>query len=143
MVGDFAEVVWFVVPGADQEGELRRAYVTQADPCNARDDQCGGLVAEDVETLQVAIWQWDDQTSAWVNQTTAGTVGDRRRLRVDVELVVRGGQDEQSGAHRPIELKLDGQKCVGGSCGATGDKWRRFAVRTSVEIRNSGRMLIR
>ena len=142
MVGDYSEIVWFVVPGADSGGELRRAAVTQAEPCTARDETCGGLVAEDVETLQVAVWQWDESLGQWVDQTVAATIGDRRRLRVDVEVVVRGGAHEQDGADRPIVLELDANRCVGGACGSKGDSHRRIAMRTSVEIRNGGRMQI-
>lgn len=143
MVGEYAEIVYFVVPGQDGDGELRRAQVTAGQPCAVRDETCGGLVADDVETLQVAVWQWDEQLGAWVDQTQPAAIADRRRLRVDVEVVLRGGQDRQTGAHQPVALKLDATQCVGGNCGAAADAYRRYAIRTSVEIRNGGRMLIR
>ncbi|MEL7368242.1 MAG: hypothetical protein AAFN74_04975 [Myxococcota bacterium] len=143
MVGDFAEIVWFVVPGSDGSGELRRALVTQQDPCSARDSTCGGLVAEDIETLQVAIWQWDDTLNQWVNQTPTSALADRRRVRVDLEVVVRGTADDQAGARLPIALTLDQNRCMGGPCGGAADKYQRVVVRTSIEVRNGGRMLIR
>ena len=142
MVGDYAELVWFVAPGADNDGELRRAEVTQAQPCTARDQTCGGLVADNVETIQVAVWQWDETLGQWVDQTLTTAIGDRRRVRVDVELVLRAGTDGQAGAHQPVALQLD-TACVGGACGGTADSYRRFVMRTSVEVRNGGRMLIR
>ena len=143
MIGDYGEIVWFVVPGTDGNGELRRARVTQQEQCANRDDSCGGLVAEDIETLQVAVWQWDDNLNQWVNQTPTASIGDRRRLRVDVEVVVRGGEDRDDGARQPVELALHAGRCAGGTCGTKPDKFRRFVIRTSVELRNGGRMLIR
>ncbi len=143
MVGDYSEVVWFVVPGASGSGELRRAEINEQNPCAARDSTCGGRVAEDVETLQVGVWQWDDDLAQWVDRTQAASVDDRRRVRVDVEVVLRGRQDGEQGAHHPIALELDPNTCVGGACGGSADTYRRSVVRTSVEIRNGGRMLLR
>ena len=143
MVGDYAEIVWFVTPGLDAGGELRRAEIRQATPCATRDQQCGGLVADDVETLQIAVWQWDEDLGQWFDGTAGGAITDRRRLRVDVELVVRGREDDVEGAHQPVVLQLDPSGCVGGACGGVADEHRRFAMRTSIELRNGGRMLIR
>ena len=143
MIGDFAEVVWFVHAGPDGDGELRRAEVTSAQPCATRGTDCGGLVADDVETMQVAVWQWDDAISQWVDRTASATVDDRRRLRVDIEVVVRGGAERAEGAGRPVALQLAPGQCVGGTCGGVGDQNRRFVMRTSVEVRNGGRMQIR
>ncbi|MEM7674665.1 MAG: hypothetical protein AAF449_01540, partial [Myxococcota bacterium] len=67
----------------------------------------------------------------------------RRRVRVDLEVVVRGGTDDRTGAHQPIALSLDQSRCAGGPCGGAADKYQRVVVRTSVEVRNGGRMVIR
>ncbi len=142
VTGDYQHVVWFVTPDAQGLGHLQRAEVTAATVCTAADLSCGGTVAQGVESLQMAVWQWDAATSQWVERTNAAQIDSRDRIRVDLELVVRGGRADDLGvANSSIQMELNNQ-CAPAPCGAT-DKIRRWATRSSVEIRNSGRMLIR
>lgn len=137
----FAEIVWFVAPGDDQWGELRRAEVTQATPCTAADASCGGTVAPAVQTLQIAVWQWDEPTASWVDVTADAEVSGSRRIRVDAEIVIRGRYVDVRAPHREsVGLELKPDECVPGPCGAAVDQIERRVLRTSVELRNSGRM---
>lgn len=130
----FAFIVWFVHVGADGHGTLRRAEVTDSNPCTARDETCGEVVAYDAESLQMRISRWDG--SAWVDQTgTAITSTDR--IRVDLELVMRSRSTSQR-TQLPVTLELDSGTCLPNPCG-TQDQISRRAVRTSVDIRNAGR----
>jgi type IV pilus assembly protein PilW len=142
MAGAYKTVVWFVdTTGADPgSANLRRAEIGAASPCTARDQTCGQLAAYDVETVKLAINQWDPTTSAWVNQTSA-TALDRRRIRLDVEMVVRTRTSETR-AQDPITLQLSSGACVPGPCGSQ-DRIARRVLRTSVEVRNAGRMNLR
>lgn len=138
---DFAEIVWFVIPGGDGLGELRRAEVTAVDPCVAPDSSCGGTVAPSVQTLQAAVWQWDEPTASWVDMTSNALITGKRRIRVDVELVIRSHYvDERSPYRESLPLELGAGKCVPSPCGSRPDQVERRVLRTSVELRNSGRM---
>lgn len=141
VIGGLAHVVWFVVSG-DGRGELRRVSATAASPCASRESGCGEVVARDVETLQVALWQWDEDARAWVDRTGAPGIDDRRRIRVDLELVVRGPADDRGQAQSPVTLALAPGRCVPHPCGG-GDRAPRWTFRTSVDVRNAGRMVIR
>lgn len=143
MIGDFSEIVWFVEPGADQEGVLRRAEIDAARPCAARDDTCGGIVAYGVEAIQARIWQWDTVNDAWANRTTDGQVASRERIRVDVEVVVRGSDSQPISNGEEITLQLADAQCVPAPCGSKHDGISRRVLRSSVEIRNAGRMQLR
>lgn len=141
VTGDYRHVVWFVSPDAQGIGRLQRAEVTATNVCSAADITCGGTVAQGVESLQIAVWQWDTVNGAWVERTTAGQISSRDRIRVDLELVVRGARPDDLGVgNSSVQMELNSQ-CVPAPCGTT-DKIRRWATRSSVEIRNSGRMLI-
>jgi prepilin-type N-terminal cleavage/methylation domain-containing protein len=140
LMGAFAHVLWFVVPGDGGQGELRRAEVSTTAPCSSI-ATCGALAARGVESLQVALWQWDADSASWVDRTDAAAIDDRRRLRVDIELVARA----VSGSGRPEEpvtLALEPGRCVPAGCGGAGDGVSRWVIRTSVEVRNSGRMAL-
>ncbi len=140
MGGAYKTVVWFVdTTGADSgSADLRRAEVTAQSPCAARDQTCGQRVAYDVESVQMAVLQWDPTTSAWVDQTAAQAITDRRRVRLDLEMVVRTRSSEAR-VQDPIQLQLEPTICAPAPCGAR-DQIGRRALRTSVEVRNSGRM---
>lgn len=143
VAGRYQEVVWFLVPDAAGRGLLQRAEVTAAQPCAAADTSCGGLVAEGVESLQLAVWLWDDLTGAWVDRTTATDITGAERIRVDIELVTRGlGTDPGTGPQEPVALELASGVCAPMPCGER-DQIPRWVTRSSVEIRNSGRMMIR
>ena len=137
----FSEIVWFVVPGEDGLGELRRAEVTAVNPCIAADSSCGGTVAPSVQTLQVAVWQWDEPTTSWVDVTSDAQITGARRIRVDVELVLRSHYvDDRSPYRESLPLELGSGACVPSPCGSHPDQVERRILRTSVELRNSGRL---
>lgn len=144
--GGLKTLVWFVDstdPAAPNRGQLRRT-IFDGDPANdclARDSNCGAVVAENVETLQVEPWTWDDSTGAWTRLTGAQRVQGRNRVRVDLELVVRS---RVAGVrkHEPVQLALAPGQCVPEPCTADRNQWdqlNRRVYRTSVEIKNSGR----
>jgi hypothetical protein len=132
LAGGYQELVWFV-----HEGNLNRATINSARPCNARDVSCGGTVAGNVETLQMQVWQWDSTAGAWEDRTALHTIDDRRRLRIDIELVVRMDGTKEH-LQQTIPLELEPGSCLP-SCGAR-DYVPRRAMRPSVEVRNSGRL---
>jgi prepilin-type N-terminal cleavage/methylation domain-containing protein len=84
MSGGFTDVVWF-----EFEGNLRRAEINSTSPCTSRNETCGQVVDFDVDTLQARVLQWDASAGAWEDRTVAQSVTDPRRVRVDVEMVVR------------------------------------------------------
>lgn len=133
MAGGFREIVWFVTDG----GELRRAEVTAETPCTARDETCGGTAALDVETLQMRVWQWDQEIGTWEDRTASQTLTDDRRIRVDIEVVIRT-RGSKDATQPPINLQLAPGRCLP-ECGQR-DTVSRRALRTSVEVRNSGRL---
>ncbi|MCA9551049.1 MAG: prepilin-type N-terminal cleavage/methylation domain-containing protein [Myxococcales bacterium] len=144
MAGEFQHLVWFLVADANGRGLLQRAEVTAQNPCAAADETCGGTVADNVEFLQASVWQWDEDTQTWVDRTTAGDLTDRSRVRIDLELGVRAAHsDERDADQAVLRSELSPTVCVPGPCGRPRDKVQRYAVRSSVEIRNSGRMQIR
>lgn len=145
LTGEYQQVVYFVTANAEGLGELRRASLDDPTPCLDRNSGCGGVVATGVESLQLAVSQWDPEVGAWVDQTAAASIADRRRIRIDLELVVRGLPEGPGGVEpSPVELQLVPGRCVPGpTCAVTTpDRAVRHAVRTSVEIRNSGRLRI-
>jgi prepilin-type N-terminal cleavage/methylation domain-containing protein len=140
MAGGYKTIVWFVdTTGADPgSGNLMRAEVSAAKPCTARNSSCGQVVAYDVEMVSMSIYQWDQTTSTWVNQTTSQALTDRRRVRLDLEMVARTRTSETR-QQDPIALQINAGTCVPGPCGAQ-DQIARKVLRTSVEVRNAGRM---
>jgi hypothetical protein len=142
MGGAFKTVVWFVdTSGADPgSGNLMRAEVSAGTPCAARNNTCGQIVAYDVETLLMSIYQWDSSNNTWVNQTPSQAITDRRRIRLDLEMVLRTRTSENR-AQDPITMQLNAAQCVPGPCGAQ-DQIARKVLRSSVEVRNAGRMTL-
>jgi Tfp pilus assembly protein PilW len=144
MAGAYKTVVWFVDTTSADPGSgsanLRRAEVTSASQCATRDQTCGQLVAYDVETVKIAVNQWDPTTLAWVNQSSQ-TVLDRRRVRIDLEMVVRT-RSSNLRSQDAITMQLNSGTCVPAPCGSV-DQIGRRVMRTSVEVRNSGRMNLR
>jgi hypothetical protein len=142
--GGLKSVVWFVETtnggGTGGAGNLRRAvFDGRTVTCTARNSSCGALMSENVDTLQFQVWRWDVPTASWRN-VTAGPLDTSDRLRVDVELVVRS-RAESSRPVTPITLRLETAQCVP-NC-TVRDRYERRVLRSSVEIRNSGRMRIR
>ncbi|MCC7383004.1 MAG: prepilin-type N-terminal cleavage/methylation domain-containing protein [Deltaproteobacteria bacterium] len=140
--GQLRRVVWFVEasdPDHPGIGSLRRAIFDNTHTCTARDQSCGDLIAENVESLQLQLWQWNTTTSAWVNVTNSALRPDER-IRVDIELVIRARISDDR-EHDPAPLRLEPGTCIP-ACN-TKDRIRREVFRTSVEIKNSGRMALR
>jgi prepilin-type N-terminal cleavage/methylation domain-containing protein len=136
MFRGFKVLVWYVRSDG-RTTELRRAILNQDTQCTDPAAGCGGTVTNDVETLQMRVWQWDEVGSAWIDRTDAASLVGRDRVRVDLELVVRTRQDQQ-GPQNPILSSLSDGLCLPGPCG-TQDTVPRRAFRTSVELRNAGR----
>lgn len=140
MYGEFQHLVWFVHPTGDGRAELKRAAITPNDPCDARSTGCGGTMARNVEALQVAVWQWDSIARAWVDRTGEPEIVGSESMRVDVEMVVRSDDDYETANADLIHLELAPGNCVPSGCREDGVV--RWVVRTSVEIRNAGRLQI-
>jgi hypothetical protein len=138
LAGRVQRVWYFVIADAATGwGSLQRAEFQRA-LCPVLDRDCGGTVAEGVESLQMQVYQFQTP-GGWVN-VDAGPITDEGRIRVDVELVVRAdGTDERQ--HDNIQLRLS-NNCVPMPCG-TRDYTERRVYRTSVEVRNSGFMTLR
>lgn len=137
MGGDFKFVVWFVIADASGTGELRRAEVTASEPCTARNASCGGVVADNVETVQMRVWQWSG--TAWTDRTGAASLATTDRVRVDLEIAVRS-RTLMDAPQEPARLTVDPGVCIP-NC-ANRDNIRRHVVRTSVDVRNSGRGIV-
>lgn len=142
MAGALKTIVWFVEasdPSRAGIGALRRATFDNRRTCTARDQSCGDLMAEDVETMQLQIWAWDALAANWRN-ISGGPLPSGLRLRVDLELVVRSRvhSDRQ---YAGTALRLEPGACVP-ACGTTDDVERQV-MRASAEIKNSGRMRLR
>ena len=138
MISGYKSIVWFVEPNAAGTGELRRAVVNASSPCQDR-ATCGGVVAENVETLQLRVSGWDETTGAWVDRTADAELRGSAALRIDIELVVRSRSMEQKRSE-PVQLQLEPGACIPGPCGAESDRVARRTFRTSIDVRNSGRM---
>ncbi|MBK8010882.1 MAG: prepilin-type N-terminal cleavage/methylation domain-containing protein [Deltaproteobacteria bacterium] len=148
--GGLHATVWFVDdsdPSYDAGiGVLRRAWFDDARGCAARDSTCGDEVMPYVDTLQATIWEWDQSTQTWVNsgqEMVRDRTGQRHRLRVDLELVVRAKADSRT-PRDALQLRL-APLCVPnfGSCPASKvDFTERQAYRTSIEVKNSGYMAV-
>lgn len=143
MVGDYEHIGWFVTADADGEGELRRIKVGAAGGCAARDNTCGGTIAKGVESVQVKLWQWDDTTTSWSEIGPADPINTRNRLRFDLEVVSRAPDDPRGVLHERAASELEAGVCVPQPCDGGKLAGRRDVMRTSVEVRNSGRMMIK
>lgn len=143
MLGDFAQVVWFVVGGADAKGQLRRAETSNAAPCSNRDEDCGGTIAEGVETLQIAVHQWDPTTASWLDRTLETEITGRERIRVDVEMVAKATVGPGGTSRERAKLSLSPGTCIPMPCDGSRVDTPRQVLRASVELKNSGKMMIR
>lgn len=148
--GGLHTTVWFVDdsdPSYDTGiGVLRRAWFDDVRGCTARDSTCGDEVMPYIDTLQATIWEWDQAGQTWVNSgqgMVRDRTGQRHRLRVDLELVVRARADSRT-PRDTLQLRL-APLCVPnlGSCpGSKVDFTERQAYRTSIEVKNSGYMAV-
>ena len=140
LFADFETIVYFV---ADQgsgpgRGQLRRAQFDEANigTCNtARDATCGVAVSEDVEALYFAIWGFDPTTGQWAQVAPGASIPGDQRLRVDVELIARI-RPEGNRVNPPVVSVLTGNSLPP----AGRDRIEREVFRTSVDIKNSGRL---
>jgi len=130
----FQRVTWFVERSdPSRTGSRLRRVVGD---CARRDHTCGEVVLDDVETLQFRVYQ--RARTGWTDRTGGGAVGGPERLRVDVELVLASAREVLDAPAPPAQSTLENQLCVP-TCG-TRDLRLRRVVKTSVEIKNSGRM---
>jgi hypothetical protein len=143
LFGGFQEVVYFVAMNPELgTPTLRRAEIGTGDPCVAADATCGSAMARGVDSLQVRVWLLNEATGVWDDVTNAISIDEEAPLRVDLELVLRGETDLRAGYHEPAVLRLAADACVPAPCGGGGDEHHREVLRTSVELRNAGRMRI-
>ncbi len=141
LLGGYEEVVYYVNED-DFSGlpSLFRADVSAGRPCSDA-SSCGAVVGTSVEALQVRVWMLDEALNTWIDVTAEPSITESAPLRVDLELVLRADR-EREGATRSIESVLAGGACYPGPCGSQ-DHHVRDVVRTSVEIRNAGRMQLK
>lgn len=137
LFADFETVVWFVAADASGQAQLRR-HVAETG-CPSLDETCGGKVAPGVELLQYELWRFDAETRTWARLSHAGPIETLERLRVDLELVVRGRSDPGVGRTPPVTSQLAPGVCLPAPCGSEHDGVPRMALRTTVEVRNAGR----
>ena len=143
IAGGVQSIAWFAV--ADNGvGTLRRIVFDGAAVCGGRNNTCGSRVVDNVEALIAQAWTFDQETGVWQN---AGQipVNVPNRIRVDVELVVRSRKSsERPTAPVAMNLMPTPNNCVPttGACNAAQDYGLRRVIRTSVEIKNSGRMAL-
>jgi prepilin-type N-terminal cleavage/methylation domain-containing protein len=140
LFGDYREVVYFVANDANERSHLRRAEISAAQPCASREDACGVVVGQQVEALQVRVWLFDEVTGGWLDVTGRSAINEVGPVRVDLELVARS--DEAKTNQVAIRSALDSSACYPAPCGAS-DAIPREVFRTSVDVRNAGRMQIR
>jgi hypothetical protein len=91
-------------------------------------------VADFAESLRTVVYSWDPDARLWVNSDQA-PVDTADRIRVDVELVVRG-RSASDRLTEPVPLQLQPGTCVP-DC-VNRDAGVRRVHRTTVEIKNSG-----
>lgn len=141
IAGGLKTVVWFVETNSIAGvGSLRRAVFNgNGAACTGRNNNCGVLMSEYVEAVQMQVWRWDTTTSTWQN-ITAGPLTGRDRLRADLEVVVRA-RVESDRPTAPIVFRLEAGQCAP-NC-TVRDRFERRVLRTSVDIRNSSRMRLR
>ena len=141
--GKLKTVVWFMV-GDGERAQLRRAVFDDQNSCIARNAACGSNVVSEAEALLAQAWTFDQANGRWVNAGQAPiTTGDR--IRVDIEVVMRSRRPSER-MTEPVMLSLlpGPNNCIPnlGSCIDLGDYGQRTVIRTSVEIKNSGRMAL-
>ncbi len=127
--GGLAAAVWFITDDGAGRGTLRRAVFDANNTCAARNANCGTMVADLAETLQAVAYSWNSANGRWENSNQQ-PIRARDRIRVDLELVVRG-RGTTGRASQPLPLMLRPGSCVP-DCGTTDGAVRRV-YRTSVE----------
>ncbi len=154
IAGGFKTVVWFVVPSVTTPGkaQLNRVVydVQNGAPAGPISPAMGSLVATDIEAMRVEAWEWVPvnpplgMAIGWNRVDINNLSNQPNRLRVDIELVVRA---RVPGERRflPVNLRIPSGTpagCVPNiACpGPPVDLIERRVLRTSVEIKNSGRM---
>ena len=144
--GGYREVIWYIEPAADLGhalGSLRRAtFGTAASPSTCADRLGSGVeVATYVETFLIQPYTFNELTGVWERWTVAGPINNDRRIRVDMELVVRSESPAAAPQPDPVLRLTSPVACIpAGSCGASTDYGRRYVYRTSVHVKNSGRV---
>lgn len=160
VMGGFRAIAWFVEndPSNANVAQLRRVVFDGAPgPQGACTDRatCGvaNAVAENVETLQYQVWEFQPGRppgTEWRAYDAGLPIVTSNRLRIDVEIVMRARVGDER-LHQPVALRLRPDTCVpggaggGADCGGVApfqDYVERKAHRVSVEIKNSGRMMM-
>lgn len=146
MAGGFKRITWFVTAADPTRPQLRRVVGN----CAVRDESCGDLVADLVDTIQMRVYEREG--NAWIDQTLGSlTPRSSNPVRVDIELVLRMAHEDLTGqAHPHARLVLEDRCLPGpdaplpGLCEntSTPNLLRRLVLRGSVELKNAGRMRI-
>ncbi|MEM7677105.1 MAG: hypothetical protein AAF449_13970 [Myxococcota bacterium] len=151
IAGGLKTIVWFVASNG-VTGTLRRAvFDDRVAGCAGRDNNCGSAVVDNVESLVAQAWTFNPAVGTWAR---AGQVPDNtnNRIRVDVEMVLRSRKASERRT-LPVNLNLlpAPNNCVPNARGCPppipppgfqGDFGQRRVIRTSVEVKNSGRMVL-
>ena len=149
--GGYREIVWYIEPATDighAIGSLRRAvFGTRIDGVQDLPSTCasrigsGAEVATYVETFLVQPYTFNELTGVWERWTVAGPINTDRRIRVDMELVVRSESPAPALQPDPRLRLTRPAVCIpAGTCGSNTDYGRRYVYRTSVHVKNSGRV---
>jgi prepilin-type N-terminal cleavage/methylation domain-containing protein len=141
LFGGYQQLVYFVA--ADRVTglpSLHRVEVDSDHPCS--DLECGSVVGTSVEALQVRVSMFDELTNDWLDVTADGNIREVAPIRVDLEVVTRSDRTIDNGSPRTIQSALSPDQCYPSPCGET-DHYNRDVIRTSVEIRNAGRMQLK
>ena len=139
LAGGHKTIVWFSLDNG-ATAVLRRAVFDDQTGCLGRDNNCGGLVVDNVESFVVQAWTFSPDTGRWTYAGQAPIVTNDR-IRVDVELVVRSRKSlNRQSTPVPLNLVPAPLDCVpsGGPCATARDWGQRRVIRTSVEVKNSG-----
>jgi len=146
MAGGFKRITWFVSASTPDRPQLRRL---EGD-CPALDDSCGDVVADNVDTLQMRIFERVNNT--WIDRTDVGIpTGSTNPLRVDVEIVMRSDAVDVTGKSHPHARLVLEDRCLPGpdialpqECTNTTEPntLRRLVLRASTGLLNAGRMRI-
>lgn len=134
----FTQITWFVETSDPNRlgGRLRRVVGN----CELRDHNCGEVMLDNVESLQFRVYQRNRE--GWTDRTGGeARIESRDRIRVDVEMFVRSRAQVADTPQHGKAASLEPQLCFP-ACGTT-DGFLRRVVRTSVEIKNSGRVSYR
>lgn len=142
--GGLKNVIWFVASDG-QDGTLRRhVFDTSNLNCAGRNNNLGGAVANNVESMQFQLYQFItdpglEPVPRWVNMGQSQLNGQRFKTRMDVEIVMRS-RTSSDNLKRPAQLRLQTNLCVPntGPCNVPQDAGERDVFRTSVEIKNAG-----